>query len=952
MDKARTAITQHRGDPSNRRHLLGFFEIQFGLFRRQTFRWVVENSLGYAAYLVAAMKRDPTGGCKDSKEHALSKGMFKEYIELFPSGRIAIAMKEEQYAANAPQHTPPAQVTPPAQHLTTTEHAAFTQQAGTSQHASTSSLRSLLVGQNVPNQRSLTNAVKRLVSPSKTKPSLVHARAQPTPHLIQLPVSFEAAKAPASALTHPAVSSEVNDSTLLAEAVQFEEENPAAQRVCLPAGWTHTLPEVDQRSELALHCRRITRGTEETKGQIHRLIQAFDGDAGRDSLGVPLINSARMSEIIKSQWKHVACIQDLTGVQLYAQTGSSVKGGHRLPTYRCARGSTSLESFHLHLNRFIPGTLASDTFFQAYLLDGLARWNEDRAAAATRDEQQHPHCYNHLLRHAVNTLAEEVLGKKIIPYVGPRKYTGELIGVEYLYQQTGQVLQDYKLAIQESESSEVAIEVHEGHAEPEEFQDFTVPTFHLQRLPAASSKAPSSVSPSPSTSTLSSLSVVPPPSSTSTLSSLSVVPPPSPSTSTLSSLSVVPPPSSTSTLSSLSVVPPPSSTSTLSSQQSTSVDDCVGPDNIEGYGAVQELAEFLFGLREHLLALSGDECTKIITLWQALGDFDKRKTIYPPRDKNTLKQGRFRATKKIVAPGVESTTRCFIGAHSPAQWPDCNRVVEAIFTRLCDLYKNSVHCEGKRVSRLTMVIRVYKHIRECVITNAKVMTETTIQLPEVNVATVTQWFSGRCRSQEQQILKQGIPAPDAPMAGPEKLLLAMQKGTSLFPGSLAEPHAFVLPPNTAGEAKLQKRSQPVAISQVPPLPPYYALPFLAPTPPFSTQFMMVPSVQLPQMMLPNMPLPSAAQAPLTSGQNNVPYTTQQYRKRKEEREQSGSAKRKYIKKTDTILCKKCNQDRKPPAHSQYFGNWYCQDSETQSYEDWRAVLEQRGYGEKKRGDAH
>ena len=97
----------------------------------------------------------------------------------------------------------------------------------------------------------------------------------------------------------------------------------------------------------------------------------------------------------------------------------------------------------------------------------------------------------------------------------------ELMGVEYLYQQTGQVLQDYKLAIQESESSEVAIEVHEGHAEPEEFQDFTVPTFHLQRLPAAS-KASSSLSPSPSTSTLSSLSVVP----TSTVS---------PSTSTQSS---------------------------------------------------------------------------------------------------------------------------------------------------------------------------------------------------------------------------------------------------------------------------------------------------------------------------------------------------------------------------------------------------------------------------------
>ncbi|KAI9533663.1 hypothetical protein NQZ68_021437 [Dissostichus eleginoides] len=468
-----------------------------------------------------------------------------------------------------------------------------------------------------------------------------------------------------------------------------------AKRAELEAGGRHP-SEADvlrsvSRSELALHCRRITRGTKETQAQIHRLIQAFDGDAGRDSLGVPLINSARMSEIIKSQWKHVACIQDPPGVQLYAQTGSSVKGGHRLPTYRCARGSTSLESFHLHLNRFIPGTLASDTFFQAYVLDGLACWNEDRAMAATRDEQQHPHYYNHLLRHAVNTLAEEVLSKKIIPYVGPRKWR--------------RVRQN-------------------NHS-------------------------------------------------------------------------------------------------------------------VAGTG----------GFRQEEDQLS------------------------TPSQKHT-EAGAIQGNKK-----------------------DC----------------------GTR-------------------------------------------FSRRCRSQEEQILKQGIPAPDAPMAGPEKLLVAMQKGTSLYPGSLAEPHTFVLPSNTPGEAKLQNRSQPVAISQVPPPPPYYALPFLAPTPPFSTPYM-VPSVQVPQvpgpsqvvpgssqMMLLNMPLPSATQA-LTSSQSNVPYTTQQYRKRKEEREQSGSGKRKYVKKTDAIICKNCNKDRKPPAHLQYFGNWYCKESETQSYEEWRAVLEQRGYGKKKRGDA-
>ena len=82
---------------------------------------------------------------------------------------------------------------------------------------------------------------------------------------------------------------------------------------------------------------------------------------------------------------------------------------------------------------------------------------------------------------------------------------------------------------------------------------------------------------------------------------------------------------------------------------------------------------------------------------------------------------------------------CFIGAHSPAQWPDCNRVVEGVFIRLCALYPSAVCCEGRRVSRFTVVTRAYKHIRECIVSNTKVMSETTIQLPQVNAATLAQW---------------------------------------------------------------------------------------------------------------------------------------------------------------------------------------------------------------------
>ncbi|XP_047187902.1 uncharacterized protein LOC118310714 isoform X2 [Scophthalmus maximus] len=1311
LDKAKTALIQHHGDPTNRKHLLGFFEIQFGVYRGQTFKWVVQNVLGYAAYLVAAMKRDPTGGSEDHQHHAHNKRCLREYIELFPSGKIAIAMKEEQYVGKTSAAT--SQVSPPTQ------------------HTDTSSLQSLLV-RNLPKQKSLTSTFKKLPSPIKAKP-------WPSSTLTNPSLSTEAAAGPSSTLIHSSVSTEMDDSTLLAAATKVEKTHVMQLRVCLPAGWIHILPDVDQRwisktlfrwtaqghpeldfsrvdklwwyppqvplrtsnspllenyfghplllwmpqklwqvrlkcphpecqnelltsaglhqkirqvvgvgkmyfvaseylacrrckrkftswshdivsqldighrvqfpciltsklacdkevatlmrqlglgnsssqiqrklqeshtevwlqkivqylteckgiasavasglilpvtfepapamlpvpkhqwlmqvyvqdilqrlneikatitsqygrilkidstkkfarklagrtyttwatnvgnengqvimsvltasegsglgpmieglinryrlagvappeivyvdrdccgntilrrmfeeweqmtirldiwhfmqriavgcttdshklyanfmsrlshcifmwdeadltvlkmakraeleaerkqpseadvlrfitrSELALHCKRTTRGTKETQALIESLIQAFDGAAGRDTQGVPLINSARMNEIWKSQHKHVACIQDPPGVQFYTQMGTVVKGGHRLPTYRCARGSTSLESFHLHMNRFIPGAhlQASDTFFQAYLLDGLVRWNEARAVAATTEGQQ-PHSYNHLLRHAVNTLAEEVLGKKIIPYAGPRKYTGELIGVEYLYQQTGKILQDYKLAIEESETTDVHVEVDEGYAELEEFQDITVPTFDTPgRTPGASSQA----------SAASLISSAPTPPATSSGSSLSLVPPSSIPSTTTSSLLTQSKPTHSSPVDQLSAEPKSTS---AKSEESTSHNDSVGPDNFEGYAAVQNLAECLVGLRDHRLALTGEECTQIITLWQALGEYDKKKTVYKPRHQST--QGRFRATKKIVAPGVEGTKRCFIGAHSPAQWPDCDRVVEAIFTRLCTLNHYPVLCDGVKVARL------YKHIRECIITNAKVMSETTIQLPEVNAATVTQWFSRRYKPQD----KASVP----PMSVPGKLPLAPLKKKPLHSGSLAVPHNFILSRNTAGKAKLKGTLQPLAISQALPPPSNQCYPVIAPAPSSSLTFIL-PSVQIPtvpgpsrmmaapgtsQMVYFNLPLPSTSPPSTETWTQALPYTTQRYRKRKLESERTGAFKRKYQKKTDVILCKKCQKERKPPSHLQYFGNWYCEDSETQTYVDWRAVLEKRGYRKKKQGN--
>lgn len=69
-------------------------------------------------------------------------------------------------------------------------------------------------------------------------------------------------------------------------------------------------------------------------------------------LGVPLLREL-FQDIWQEQKHHVACLQDPPGVQLYTTTGHLTKGGVVLPVFRCARGSTSLESFHLHLARSV-----------------------------------------------------------------------------------------------------------------------------------------------------------------------------------------------------------------------------------------------------------------------------------------------------------------------------------------------------------------------------------------------------------------------------------------------------------------------------------------------------------------------------------------------------------------------------------------------------------------------
>lgn len=95
------------------------------------------------------------------------------------------------------------------------------------------------------------------------------------------------------------------------------------------------------------------------------------------------------------------------------------------------RGSTSLESFHLHLARFVPGISASAVNFQAYLLDGITTRNDAQASEAIQSSPCGLRAFDARLKDKVNVLSQSLHGRPLLPlYVPPSQYPRQLFGVE------------------------------------------------------------------------------------------------------------------------------------------------------------------------------------------------------------------------------------------------------------------------------------------------------------------------------------------------------------------------------------------------------------------------------------------------------------------------------------------------------------------------------------------
>ena len=92
--KARAAaqLKSLGGDPANNIDLLGQYELQFGVFRGKTFKWLVENGLGYAAFVTLSFSKET----ESSSDLSKNKHAFLSYMRSFSDGRAAMLQKARE----------------------------------------------------------------------------------------------------------------------------------------------------------------------------------------------------------------------------------------------------------------------------------------------------------------------------------------------------------------------------------------------------------------------------------------------------------------------------------------------------------------------------------------------------------------------------------------------------------------------------------------------------------------------------------------------------------------------------------------------------------------------------------------------------------------------------------------------------------------------------------------
>ena len=289
--------------------------------------------------------------------------------------------------------------------------------------------------------------------------------------------------------------------------------------------------------------------------------------------------------------------------------------------------------------------------------------------------------------------------------------------------------------------------------------------------------------------------------------------------------------------------------------------------------------------------------------------------------------------------------RCLLGTLSgPAQFPDANRYMEALIKRLCSAYPGPVKIPGtkKSLTRWTLILRAYKNIRDHLLSNATITSNTGLQLVTINQTTLTTWLNKHQKKQELITLRQGI--------AQQYQVPAMTTNRS-FPAALTEPattppvspekrHQFVLPPSTIGQCtKFRRRHTGMLLPQpsaTAPNPDSHPSTYTTHTLPggFTILNMQLPTNQQSSIIT----MPSYQQ--YCGPPPNMPRSTFYYRKRKEKEAavaKTDFEEKEYVprKPASMTICGKCKKLR-DATHKQYIGYVYCPTTEMLTFEEWRA----------------
>jgi len=354
----------------------------------------------------------------------------------------------------------------------------------------------------------------------------------------------------------------------------------------------------------------------------------------------------------------------------------------------------------------------------------------------------------------------------------------------------------------------------------------------------------------------------------------------------------------------------------------------VDEQSLPGMDRVDELAEYLVELRnEKGLTLTNQQASTIVGLWQNLEQHDKDRISYAARHQERLLTGRFRSPKKkAVFSGVESTKRCVLGSTgSAAQWPNCSRLVETIFIRLCNIHNSPKKIGHQTLSRWSLILNDYKKIRQLILINGIIMKDTTLQLVTVNQTTLIQWHNKRFKAQEVAILMQGLVLPDERPVASEPLLPVNTRPTQVTPHM--HEHTYNMPSDTAGWAKtklvVKDRAELRTIQpkQHTAQPGVFYMPLIVPPTTTASSILLLPP---PQTTAPSRVCTPHSES--TTGPCQMQDTPPK-------------EKRKYTRTVTSNRCTKCGEPRTTDTgHSQFKGRIYCPNRETLTKEQWLRMM--------------